>query len=141
MDEADLLEINRLAHIAPEKSLKHARGIRDPWVRCEALAGVAVSLPEGKLQKQALHESIDAAMLVRDAARIIEASIRPLEALLSVGRSDRFASLLSRILAMLPDVPDPAQRRELLRLLLTRIPYMPEKCRREVVHALDGVLE
>jgi len=107
-----------IAKIAPVEALELARGIEDPWFRCQALSIAAVHGPDRRSQQRAIDEAFAGANELREANRVVTVSSWPIKALALTGRLSGISSEVERLLQLISTEPSPVRRADALRWLL-----------------------
>lgn len=112
---------DRVAQIAasqPDKALQVARGIDEPWFRCQALAYVAFHTTDRARKNRLLDEAFAAALLAGDPNRIVSVVSWPLKVLCQSGQNDKLAAETGRFLVIIGREPSPVQRTDALNRML-----------------------
>ncbi len=102
----------------PERALELARGIDDPWFRCQELAGVARNTSDAQFRDIALRESFAAGAETAVPNRIGKVSSWPLGVLLDAGPREWFRQELARLLETVRSEPHPYRRIDALNWFL-----------------------
>ena len=100
----------------PERALRLARQVSDPWYRAQALAWVARFGPAGSVQELAL-ESMRAAREGSDPYQRLAGLAWPVRMLAERGMRDHACSIVTEALAELRSVDPPSSRSEAAYLL------------------------
>ncbi len=111
----------------PAKALELARGIEDPWFRCQELAGVAGNTSDTKIRDTALRESFAAGVETAQPNRIAVVSTWPLRVLLEFELFEWCRQELTRLVEVMCTEPHPYRRIDaLIRLLAPAFRSAPE---------------
>ena len=110
-------EACRVARTDTLRALAIAREIRDPWFRCQALAGAAMYLtPSSRLP--IIEEPFAAAAELQEPNRSVTVASWPLKVLALSGQGSRLQSEGARLLEVIATESSPVRRADALRFLL-----------------------
>ena len=107
---------NRLSGGDPGQALAVARGIKEPWFRCQALSQVARYWP-GKDYERLLDEAIAAAETQSDAYKRVTVAAWPIRAYLERGSSSPAKGLLEKYTPVTTNIENMGGRSEALLML------------------------
>src|SRR5437762_7750798 len=120
--------VAKLAASSPEEALRVARGITEPWFRCQALAYVAHHCPDDTKKNELLAESFAAALNAGDANRIVSASAWPLKVLCQSRQGEQLEVKVDHLLSLIQNEPSPVRRADALNLMLGAVVCGPTSC-------------
>jgi len=106
---------NKLAGTDPEQALAVARGIKEPWFRCQALSQVARYWPGDA--KCLLEEAVEAADLQDDTYKRVTVSAWPIRAYLERGSPSPAKSLLEKYTPATSNIENMGGRSQALLML------------------------
>ena len=133
---------DRVATIAPKnasEALSLARGIEDPWFRCQALAIAAVHVRDVRSRKSAIDDAFSSASKLTEPNRIVTASAWPIKALVLAGEvSTRLSSEIDRLLRVISTEPSPVRRSDALMYLLGSVSGAPAHISHPVAREFVG---
>jgi hypothetical protein len=107
---------HKLAATDPEQALAIARGIKEPWFRCQALSQVARYWP-GDAYERLLKEAVEAADSQDDAYKRVTVSAWPIRAYLERGGPPPAKRLLEKYTAATGNIENMGGRSEALLML------------------------
>jgi hypothetical protein len=119
---------NRVSAIAKTNALEAlalARGIDDPWFRCQALTIAAVHTPDRRSQKRAIDDAFSAANELSEPNRVVTVSAWPVKALALTGHMSSVSSDVGRLLQLISTESSPVRRADALRYLLGAVSIAP----------------
>ena len=119
---------NRVAVIAktkPLEALELARGIEDPWFRCQALSIAAVHAPDRRSQQRAIDDAFAVANELGEPNRVVTVSSWPVKALALAGDLSSISSEVERLLQLISMESSPVRRADALRYLLGAVSRAP----------------
>jgi hypothetical protein len=79
-----------IAEVDNHGALKIARGIKEPWYRCQSLASVARFAPHGELDDR-IEEALAACFDAANAYKCVAVAAWPVRALIERDRTERLA--------------------------------------------------
>lgn len=112
--------VTRALPVDTKRALVTARGIRDPWYRCQSLAMVAGFLDDDPLRMAVLTEAFKAADELTEPNRIVTVASWPIEVLVARGSRDRLRSEVARLQLVIAAEPHSLRRADALNALLHR---------------------
>lgn len=98
-------------------ALKVARGIKDPWYRCQSLACVARFAPHGEFDDR-IEEALAACFGAANAYKCVAVAAWPVCALTEREQAVRLAELIPRLLKVAETIDHPVSRMDALGSLL-----------------------
>jgi hypothetical protein len=113
-------EVDRLAPTDVDRALAIARGIRDPWFRCQSLAMVARFLDDRR-RPAVLSEAFKAADELDEPNRIVTVASWPIEVLVEFGPRDRLHQTVDRLLGVIATESHSLRRADALNMVLHRV--------------------
>jgi hypothetical protein len=119
---------NRVALIAkttPLEALELARGIDDPWFRCQALSIAAVHAADRRSQQRAIDDAFAAANELSEPNPVVTVSSWPVKALALTGHLSNISSEVERLLQLISTESSPVRRSDALRYLLGAVSRAP----------------
>lgn len=126
--------VSQLAVSEPLKALETARGISDPWYRCQSLAHVAWNLEDRKLSEKVIGEALAAAYEHNEPNRVVTVASWAVRAM--VKKSDRrLGSVVSGLLDKIQREANPVRQADALVFLFEAVFYEP-RLRESVLNAL-----
>jgi hypothetical protein len=121
-----------IAKAQPHEALALARGIADPWFRCQALSIAAVHIRNRRARKVAIDEAFASANELGEPNRIVTVSSWPVKALALAGHTSSLSSQVARLLQMISVESSPVRRADALRYLLGGVSSAPADVARRV---------
>src|SRR5437764_4345349 len=106
-----------LAKQQPDRALQVARGIEDPWFRCQALSHVARYLVSEAERNDVLTEAFLAGSKLSEPNRVATVSAWPLKVLALTSQSSRLEAETDRLLAVISRESSPVRRADALYVL------------------------
>ena len=106
----------RTAETDFEKALPLARGVSEPWLRCQALAGAARFAPDERVVKIA-DEAMAAATECADSYKRVAVTAWPFRALIERNRESQALKRLPEVLELASQIENPVSRSDALFLL------------------------
>ncbi|HEY3269382.1 MAG TPA: hypothetical protein VGM37_20915 [Armatimonadota bacterium] len=128
----------RIASTEPERALRIARGIADPWFRCQALSGVAEAENDLKARRRLIRESLEAAGEQSEAPPIVMVSAWPLQVMCRSGWMDEVRTEVARLLALIAPEPHAVRRAHAVFELIYRLREGPEDIYPALLDALQA---
>jgi len=98
-------------------ALEIARGIKEPWYRCQSLACVARFAPHGEFDDR-IEEALAACFGAANSYKCVAVSAWPLCALIEREKIERLADLIPRLLKMAETIDHPVSRMDAFGSLL-----------------------
>ena len=114
-----------IAMTTPLEALEVARGIEDPWFRCQALSIAAVHASGRRSQQRAIDDAFAAANELDQANRVVTVSSWPVKALALAGDLPSISSEVERLLTLISTESSPVRRADALRYLLGAVSRAP----------------
>ena len=102
-----------------------ARGIEDPWFRCQALSIAAVRAPDERSRQSALDDAFAAANQLGEPNRVVTVSSWPVKALALAGQMSTVSLEVARLLQLISTESSPVRRADALRYLLGSVSSAP----------------
>ncbi|MBV9496836.1 MAG: hypothetical protein JOZ54_21520 [Acidobacteria bacterium] len=109
--------VANIASSDPERALRLARAIDDPWFRCQALSYAAIAIESADRFRSTVAEAFRSAELLPDANRVVTVSSWPLKVLALRKERARLAMETRRLLALAATEPSPVRRADALQLV------------------------
>ena len=126
--------VSQLAVSEPLKALETARGISDPWYRCQSLAHVAWNLEDRKQSEKVIGEALAAAYEHNEPNRVVTVASWAVRAM--VKKSDRrLSSVVDGLLDKIQREANPVRQADALFFLFEAVFYEP-RLRESVLDAL-----
>lgn len=110
-------EVFDLAAADNHGALKIARGIEDPWYRCQSLACVARFAPHGEFDDR-IEEALAACFDAANPYKCVAVAAWPVCALIEREKIERLAELIRRLLKVAEAIDHPVSRMDALGSLL-----------------------
>lgn len=117
--------VHSIAATDPERALRLARGILEPWFRCQALAFVAERESDAKARERLIREALNAAGELGEPNRVVSVSAWPLQVLNRSGDSARLAKEVERLLSVIGAEPQAVRRADAIYQLLDKLQDAP----------------
>lgn len=117
--------MNAIAKDEGIEALKAAREIKNPWFRCQALAGVAFHSTSLAGKNRLLEESFQAALLTEQPNRIVSVSAWPLKVLCMSEQNASLNKEVERLLSIIAREPSPVKRSDALNVMLGAVISSP----------------
>lgn len=114
-----------IAKTKPLEALELARGIEDPWFRCQALSIAAVHAPDRRSQQRAIDDAFAAANELDEPNRVVTVSSWPVKALGLAGHLSSISPEVERLLQLMSTESSPVRRADALRYLLGAVSRAP----------------
>jgi hypothetical protein len=109
--------VSDLAATDNHGALRIARGIGDPWYRCQSLACVARFAPHGEFDDR-IAEAFAACFDAPNAYKLVAVAAWPICALIEREQTPRLRELIPRLLKMADSIDHPVSRMDALGSLL-----------------------
>lgn len=117
--------VSAIAKTKPLEALELARGIDDPWFRCQALSVAAVHVPDRRVQECAIDDAFAAANELSEPNRVVTVSSWPVKALALTGHMSSVPSEVARLVQLIATESSPVRRADALRYLLGAVSIAP----------------
>ena len=117
--------VSVIAKTKPLEALELARGIEDPWFRCQALSIAAVHTSNRRSQQRAIDEAFAVANELGEPNRVVTVSSWPVKALALAGHRSSISSKVDRLLHLISTESSPVRRADALRYLLGAVSQAP----------------
>ena len=127
-----------IAMTTPLEALEVARGIEDPWFRCQALSIAAVHASDRRSQQRAIDDAFAAANELDQANRVVTVSSWPVKALALAGKMSSVSSEVARLLQVVSTESSPVRRADALRYLLGAVSLAPAAVAGRVAREFAG---
>jgi hypothetical protein len=114
-----------IAKTKPLEALELARGIEDPWFRCQALSIAAGHAPDRRSQQRAIDDAFAAANELDEPNRVVTVSSWPVKALALAGYLSSISPEVERLLQLMSTESSPVRRADALRYLLGAVSRAP----------------
>jgi len=111
----------QMASSNPENALRRARGIDEPWFRCQALTFVAAAENDPKARERLVREALSAADEQSEPNRIVTVSAWPLRVMSRSGTQDALEKEVRRLLGIIATEPHAVRRADALFMLLDKL--------------------
>jgi hypothetical protein len=135
---ADRNVVFHIAQTAPERALRLARGIRDPWFRCQALSYVAEHERDRRLRKRLIQEALGAAAEEREPNRVVTVSAWPLQVMARVRDVVFVRAEVGRLLNLIATESNPVRRGDAIFMLLDKLRDGPRDVFTTLLDALQA---
>lgn len=124
-----------MAETNPNAAIEAAKGIADPWFRCQTLSCAARFINDRDRQNSVMDLAFAAANQTLEPNRIVTVSAWPLEVLCMHGNYERLATEIARLVHIIETEPHPVRRNDALLMVLQNITAGPAESFNVVLEA------